>query len=450
MAKNSVDVLVLGCGPAGLGAALRLSENGACSWAVLEAADHAAGLSASITDGAGFSWDLGGHVFFSNYPEFGQLMDRAVSGKMGQRNRRATVYYKGRWVDFPFQNHLDMLPEDDAGRCAKDLKKAPGGKPGQDFGSWSTDVYGRSLAEVFFHPFNVKLWQTPLDQMGSQWVGQRVAPPDPKDGAASWGPNNTYFYPEKGGCAEPFRRLAQSLDDRVKYGRCAETVDLENRRVICANGDVWGFEKLISTIPLNLLIQAIKPQPPEEVLEAATKLRHNQMWLVGLGYDQPTPEQAGSWMYFPESHWPFQRLTNMAAHSPGNLPGGDSSCQSAWLAEVPVRKRRKWRPEALVRMLHQALIDIGFNDSGAQPISTFTRFLPMAYPVPTLERDDALADIHCWLEENSILSRGRFGGWIYETGNMDHAVIMGQQAVDRFLEDKDEQLWIAQWQLMKP
>ena len=389
-------------------------------------------------------------MFFSNYPEFGQLMDRAMDGAMALRNRRALVYYKDRWVDFPFQNHLGMLPKSDAKRCAKDLKDAPGGKPGQDFGSWSVDVYGAALAEVFFHPFNAKLWQTPLDQMGSQWVGQRVAPPEPKDGAASWGPNNAYYYPEKGGCAAPFLRLAGDLGSSVKYGQAVETVDLDKRRVVCAGGGSWGFERLVSTIPLNRLVELIKPQPPADVLRAAAALRHNQMWLVGLGYDQPTPDVAGSWMYFPETRWPFQRLTNMAAHSPGNLPGGDPSRQSAWLAEVPVRKRRAWRPEALAKMLHQALADIGFRKPDAQPVSTFTHYLPMAYPVPTLGRDDALAEIHSWLEYQDIISRGRFGGWIYEVGNMDHAVIMGREAVDRFLDDKGEQLWIAQWRLLKP
>lgn len=450
MVKNSVEILVLGCGPAGLGAGLRLAEKGEPSWAILEAASHPAGLSASISDEAGFTWDLGGHVFFSNYPEFGDLMDRATDGGMQLRQRRATVFYKDHWVDFPFQNHLGMLPKGDAKRCARDLKNAPGGNPGQDFGSWSRDVYGAALAKVFFHPFNAKLWQTPLDQMGSQWVGQRVAPPQSKDGAAGWGPNNTYYYPAKGGCAAPFAELACQIEGNIAYGHAVEAVDLEKRLVVCANGAEIKFERLISTIPLNLLIGAITPQPPEEVIQAVAKLRHNQMWLVGLGYDAPTPDHAGSWMYFPEERWPFQRLTNMAAHSPANLPGGDAARQSAWLAEVPVRKRRAWRPEALGRMLHLALADIGLRPAGAEPVSTFTHYLPMAYPVPTLEREDSLADIHCWLEEQEIISRGRFGGWIYEIGNMDHALIMGRQAVDRFMDDEEEQLWVAQWQLLKP
>jgi hypothetical protein len=45
--------------------------------------------------------------------------------------------------------------------------------------------------------------------------------------------------------------------------------------------------------------------------------------------------------------------------------------------------------------------------------------------VPTLGRDRALQTIQPWLREHAIYSRGRFGSWRYESGNMDHAVKMG-------------------------
>ena len=56
-----------------------------------------------------------------------------------------------------------------------------------------------------------------------------------------------------------------------------------------------------------------------------------------------------------------------------------------------------------------------------------------AYPIPTLGRDKALSVIHPYLEERGIYSRGRFGAWRYEVGNMDHSVMQGIEAVDRIL-----------------
>ena len=67
--------------------------------------------------------------------------------------------------------------------------------------------------------------------------------------------------------------------------------------------------------------------------------------------------------------------------------------------------------------------------------------IPYAYPVPTLKRDAALATIHPWLMEQGIYSRGRFGSWRYEMGNMDHAVKMGVDIARRVVEDAPEELW---------
>jgi hypothetical protein len=53
------------------------------------------------------------------------------------------------------------------------------------------------------------------------------------------------------------------------------------------------------------------------------------------------------------------------------------------------------------------------------------------YPIPCLERDKALATVHPWLESEGVFSRGRFGAWRYEVGNMDHSVAQGVEWVNR-------------------
>ena len=43
--------------------------------------------------------------------------------------------------------------------------------------------------------------------------------------------------------------------------------------------------------------------------------------------------------------------------------------------------------------------------------------------------------------ERDIYSRGRFGAWRYEIGNMDHAVKMGIDVAHLLLEGRPEELW---------
>jgi hypothetical protein len=43
--------------------------------------------------------------------------------------------------------------------------------------------------------------------------------------------------------------------------------------------------------------------------------------------------------------------------------------------------------------------------------------------------------------EQGIYSRGRFGSWKYEIGNMDHAVKMGIDAARLVAEGTPEEVW---------
>jgi hypothetical protein len=71
-------------------------------------------------------------------------------------------------------------------------------------------------------------------------------------------------------------------------------------------------------------------------------------------------------------------------------------------------------------------------------VSRWGRTLPYAYPLPTLGREAALAEILPELERRDVYARGRFGAWRYEVGNMDHCYVQGLQVVDRILEGKPE------------
>jgi len=63
-----------------------------------------------------------------------------------------------------------------------------------------------------------------------------------------------------------------------------------------------------------------------------------------------------------------------------------------------------------------------------------------AYPIPTLQRDKALKMIQPYLDEKAIYSRGRFGAWKYEAGNMDHSIMQEVEAVDKILQGEGQ--WV--------
>ena len=91
----------------------------------------------------------------------------------------------------------------------------------------------------------------------------------------------------------------------------------------------------------------------------------------------------------------------------------------------------------------QGLINTGMMAEAEKNniISRYPIKVPYAYPVPTIERDDALAVIQPFLESHHVYSRGRFGAWKYEVGNMDHSFMQGVEIAQRLLDDTVEKVF---------
>ena len=81
------DVVVIGAGPCGLGAVRELARLGIDDVVVLEAADRAGGLASSTVDEAGFTWDRGGHVVFSHYGAFDELLAEVLGDEVLHHDR---------------------------------------------------------------------------------------------------------------------------------------------------------------------------------------------------------------------------------------------------------------------------------------------------------------------------------------------------------------------------
>jgi UDP-galactopyranose mutase len=88
-------------------------------------------------------------------------------------------------------------------------------------------------------------------------------------------------------------------------------------------------------------------------------------------------------------------------------------------------------------------VSTGLIDADTAVASRHVVDIEYAYPIPTRARDDALAVIQPWLMERGIYSRGRFGSWRYEIGNMDHAAKMGIDVARLLVEGRPEELWAA-------
>jgi UDP-galactopyranose mutase len=441
-------IVIIGAGPCGIACGRELGRLGHQDWVILERGARAGGLASSVVDSAGFTWDLGGHVVFSHFGEFDTLLAEAMGDDVLQHERSSYVRFADRWIPYPFQNNLRHLPDEVIEECLEGLARAPGGDSRMDFASWMRSVFGDGITRHFMAPYNFKVWATPAEEMASNWIAERVPVIDyeralrnvrERRDDIAWGPNNRFVFPALGGTGEIYTRIAAGMRGRIRYRQEAVEVDPRDRRLRVASGEEYRYGSLVSTAPLDQLVRWLD-DCPDAVRSAATELRHNGVYMVGVGYEQPLTDDK-SWMYFPHDQAPFYRATNFAKYSPANVPDGETSRYSAYMTETSFSAEKPVAREGLEERVEEGLRAAGVVDARPPVASLHLERIDYAYPVPTLDRSRALETIQPWLMERGIYSRGRFGSWRYEIGNMDHAVKMGVDIARRLVRGDDEELW---------
>lgn len=437
--------VIIGAGPTGLGAALALEKAGA-PWILLEKNSYFGGLAASFKQD-GFQWDIGGHVIFSHYREYDHLLDNVIPEERWLIHKRtAFVKVCGRLVPYPFQYNLGFLPEKVSRECTRSLLALAASNVRPDdtnFLRYIETHFGEAISRVFMVPYNEKIWAHPLDQLSTQWLGDRIPMLDVKratqggidgDDNQNWGPNSTFRFPLIGGTGEIWRCLAKMLPDK-KINLNTEVIKIttSNRTITIKNGDTIEYDNLINTMPVDLFVSL---SDMFDVVPLTRYLVHTSTCVVGIGMRSLFPVwlKNFSWIYFPERDIPFYRATIFSNYSPLNARPGHWSV----MLEVSESQHKRIDPDTILNDCIMGCINAGLIQESNEVIHTWVHRAEYGYPVPVLERDIALKQILLVLEERGIFSRGRFGGWKYEVGNMDHSFMQGIEAANRILTGSEE------------
>lgn len=437
MTQTRYEVLVIGGGPTGIGAALALQDAKA-SYLLVDSNDQFGGLASSVVDDRGFTWDMGGHVQFSHYSIFDHVMDRAL-GHDGwlEHARKSAMQIGAHLVPYPAQDHLHFLPEAVHRACLAGME-AVSQLPlqTQNFEAWLMSAFGDEICRLFMRPYNEKVWATPLDRMSCQWMGERVSRPDVRElrrrsetrEIIAWGPNSTFRFPARGGTGAIWNGLGQGLRSAA-LGTRIVAMDPKNRVAHTAQGDSIPYEYAISTMPLDRLAQ-VSGLPS---LAPASRLRHVSTHVIGFGLAGEPPANLAdmSWLYFADHGIPFYRATIFSNYSPHHTPAGRN-----WslMCEVAESNHRPLPEQGVLNAAEAALTLVGISLPENPVLSRWHRRLEYGYPVPTLERDRLLEVTLPQAERAGIYSRGRFGAWKYEVSNQDHSFMQGWECAHRLME----------------
>lgn len=256
----------------------------------------------------GFVWDYSGHFFHFRHPEIGAFVCRNIDPELlVETQKRTQIYYKGRYIDFPFQANIHQLDKEEFIDCLYDLYVADASKPSHSFKEFVYNNLGRSISDKFLIPYNEKLYATDLNRLDASAMG-RFFPRADKDSIirnfrekGNFSYNDRFTYPRTG-AIEYIHSLSRNLDPQsIRLNSDVVAVNPDTRTVVLADGQEIHYDNLISTMPFPRLLEICGLEYDPGIYTG------NKVLVFNLGFDQPG-DNPNSWVYFPESEYVFYRV----------------------------------------------------------------------------------------------------------------------------------------------
>ncbi len=453
-------VVILGAGPAGLGAAFQLRRLGRAQVTVLEQNEVVGGNAGSF-ELNGQRLDYGSHRL---HPACDSRILNDIKALLGSdlldRPRHGRIHLRGKFVHFPLKP-VDLLLRLDPGFALGTLRdmiaKGLGGRTdeGDSFASVLQANLGPTICRDFYFPYARKIWGRPPEELSGTQARRRVsagsfakllrkilsAVPGLKPPGAG-----RFYYPRHGygQISEAYAAAASragaeiclgykvvALDPPTRDGPWGARVERGATRRTIEADYVW------STIPVSALAKAVTLGVPEEVREAAGRIEYRAMLLIylQLGQDRFTEYDAH---YFPDASIAITRLSEPKNYTDLREPRG----RTTLCAELPCSTDDQWwtmEDEALGQVVAEDLAQAGIP-LAQSPLVVHTKRLRQAYPIYTVGYERPFGILDRWVEGlPRLLTYGRQG--LFAHDNTHHALYMAYSAVDcvqdgRFDEDK--------------
>jgi protoporphyrinogen oxidase len=430
------NIVILGSGMAGFGAAYRLHAEGITP-VMYDKNSYCGGHTASFRYESGFLFDVGPHISFTKDSRIQDLFAESVDQQYETIQINLNNYWRGHWPLHPVQLHLHGLPEDVVVKAVTDFveeRQAPD-RPVKNYADWLLSSFGRSFAELFPMQYTRKYHTTTADNMSTDWLGPRIYRPSLEEvlrGMLSPSAAHVHYithfrYPSEGGFNRYLKKFLPMGNLRLDHKLVS--IDPRARRLTFSNGVVTEYDGLVSSVALPGLIRMI-PGVPQDIRDAAGRLACSTCVLVNIGVDREDISNAHM-TYFYDEDICFTRLGFPHMLSSRNAPPGTGNIQ----AEVYFSDKYKpftGSPSDWIEPVIKDLRRCGLLRENDRVLFSSAMLLRYANIIFDLDRADALKTVHGYLDDLGIAYCGRYGDWGYMW--TDESFKSGELAAERALE----------------
>ena len=408
-------IKIIGSGISGLTIARMLNNSNDVE--VLESAPAIGGLikcSREPSGGALFH-RVGGHVFNSKNNDvlnwFWSNFDKKTEFISAKRN--AKILIDSRYIGYPIENYLYQLPLDTAKKFISDLilRELPllDSNSYGNFKDFLIGNFGKTLYELYFEPYNNKIWNQDLQKIPLAWLEGKLPMPNVCDiflnnifkGDEKEMVHSSFYYPVKNGSQFIIDRLSEGI--KISINSKLESIKFSSDNKIILNevngdtcnsliytGDVRNLHSIIDTNDLEL-----------------KKSLCNAAQLVSNGTSNvlcETDKTDLSWLYLPGPEFSAHRIIytgNFSETNNGDL--GRKTCVVEFSGLVS-----KEKIGADLAKLPGNLKALDFN------------YEPNSYIIQTEDTRSIISQVKNLLKKRNIYLLGRFAEWEYY--NMDKCI----------------------------
>ncbi|MBW4890100.1 NAD(P)-binding protein [Mucilaginibacter sp. HMF5004] len=361
---------------------------------------------------------VGGHVFNSKNPAvvkwFWDHFDKETEFLEAIRN--AKILFNDKLIGYPIENFLHQLPPDLVKKIVKDLLniikegyKAP--ETYSDFKAFLLGNFGETLYELYFGPYNTKIWNTDISKVPLEWLEGKLPMPKIDDviisnivkQEESEMVHSRFYYPVRDGSQFIINRLAQGLDITPSYN--VSSIKSDDGRII-VNGELDG-DLLVYCGDIRLLSSIIDTSDKKlnDALAEVTGLLSNGTSNVLC----ETDDNDISWLYLPEDKFKAHRIIYTGNFSPTNNEGTN---RKTCVVEFSGKHNEADMVKEL-ELLPGNLKPLAFN------------YEPNSYIIQQKQTREKIERVKQLLATRNIYLLGRFAEWEYY--NMDKCIESAMQ-----------------------